>query len=529
MIVVLLVAAGTIRGKVRAPVCEGGRFLVPMADGGLITDGATTPDAVVLDADHLGIDSGCDPVRVTLHASRKGTSVKAKWPSCRDLRKVRLTARFDASCDTLRGTLHARKRKPQRFVVVRSRCDDDVLDTVGGEECNEVAPCLDGSPCAACRCSGAGATTTLPAATTTSTSTPTSSTSRTVTTTSTTTTSTTSSTSTSTSTMPPGTTTSTTTVVTTTVATTETSTSILTTSTTTSTLTETPPPDPSTVAPPPEGGVVTDFADATAFLYTAGIQTGVSPGTIDVRRVAVLRGRVTARDGTPLDGVRVTVLDHAELGQTLSRADGRYDLGVNGGGPMVVRYQKSGLLPAERRLDVPWRDFVVVPDVALVPLDSEVTTIDLTAAVPMQVARGSETNDGDGTRRATLLIPQGTHAEVLQPDGSTRAVSTLNIRVTEYTVGPRGPSAMPATLPPNSGYTYAVELSVDESVAAPARTCCSIGRSSTTWRTSSTSPSAWRCPWATTTATGGPGCRRQRARRRGARHRGWSGERGHGR
>src|SRR5262249_26078376 len=39
---------------------------------------------------------------------------------------------------------------------------------------------------------------------------------------------------------------------------------------------------------------------------------------------------------------------------------------------------------------------------------------------------------------------------------------------TEYTVGANGPAAMPAQLPPSSGYTYAVELSVDEAVAAGA-------------------------------------------------------------
>src|SRR5690606_9593774 len=33
---------------------------------------------------------------------------------------------------------------------------------------------------------------------------------------------------------------------------------------------------------------------------------------------------------------------------------------------------------------------------------------------------------------------------------------------TEYTVGPNGPAAMPAPLPENTGYTYAVELGIDE-------------------------------------------------------------------
>jgi hypothetical protein len=54
------------------------------------------------------------------------------------------------------------------------------------------------------------------------------------------------------------------------------------------------PPDPATVAPPLDRSVATDLATASAFLYAGStpIQTGVAPGTIAPRRVAVLRGRV---------------------------------------------------------------------------------------------------------------------------------------------------------------------------------------------------------------------------------------------
>ncbi len=54
------------------------------------------------------------------------------------------------------------------------------------------------------------------------------------------------------------------------------------------------------------------------------------------------------------------------------------------------------------------------------------------------------------------------------PDGSTEPLTTLDVRETEYTVGVMGPEAMPATLPPTSGYTYAVELSVDQAINAGA-------------------------------------------------------------
>src|SRR5262249_17425699 len=102
------------------------------------------------------------------------------------------------------------------------------------------------------------------------------------------------------------------------------------------------PPDPATVAPPLDRSVATTMVTATAFLYTgpSPIQAGVAPGTIDPIRVAVLRGRVLDASGAPLPGVTITILNHPEFGQTLSRADGMFDLAVNGGGFLTINYQK---------------------------------------------------------------------------------------------------------------------------------------------------------------------------------------------
>ena len=73
-------------------------------------------------------------------------------------------------------------------------------------------------------------------------------------------------------------------------------------------------------------------------------------------------------------------------------------------------------------------------------------------------------SDADGTRQATVLIPEGTEAQIIQSDGTTRTVSRLNIRATEFTEGDSGPRAMPAELPAVTGYTYAVEVTADEAV-----------------------------------------------------------------
>jgi hypothetical protein len=57
---------------------------------------------------------------------------------------------------------------------------------------------------------------------------------------------------------------------------------------------------------------------------------------------------------------------------------------------------------------------------------------------------------------------------MVMADGSTQALATLNVRATEFTVGENGPRAMPGDLPLASGYTYAVELTLDEALTAGA-------------------------------------------------------------
>lgn len=241
------------------------------------------------------------------------------------------------------------------------------------------------------------------------------------------------------------------------------------------------PPDPSTVAPPIDQTVATMLATATEFLYTGAnpIQTGVAVGTITPIRAAVLRGKVLERGGTAVSGVRISILNHPEFGQTLSRADGMFDLAVNGGGLVTVQYQKAGFPSAQRQVQVPWQDYVVLEDLVLVPFDTKDTIIDFQNICepapsfvchpkPMQVAQGSPVTDADGTRQATLLFPEGTRATMAMTDGSSQEILNLHVRATEFTVGPNGPRAMPAPLPPTSGYTYAVEFSVDEAVAAGA-------------------------------------------------------------
>ena len=113
------------------------------------------------------------------------------------------------------------------------------------------------------------------------------------------------------------------------------------------------------------------------------------------------------------------------------------------------------------------------------------TTIDLTAPTTYQVARGSIVTDRAGTRQATLLLAPGTQATLVPPGGATQPLSTLRVPSTEYPVDDAGaPRAMPALLPPRSGFTYAVEFSIDEALVAPAV--------SVRFTTPITTPAGWR-------------------------------------
>lgn len=229
------------------------------------------------------------------------------------------------------------------------------------------------------------------------------------------------------------------------------------------------PPDPATVAPPINPTVPTTVGVALQFLYTgpAPIQTGVAAATINPERSTLLRGTVKTTGGLALPGVRIHIADHPEFGQTLSRIDGVFDIVVNGGGPLNVVYEKSGYVAASRLARTHWNEEKVLDDVVIVPYDDSVTTITSNVSAA-QVARGSIMTDASGTRRATILFPPGVTGSLVLPDGSQRRLSTLNVRATEFTVGPSGMQAMPAELPAFTGYTYCVELSADEAQPAGA-------------------------------------------------------------
>ena len=212
----------------------------------------------------------------------------------------------------------------------------------------------------------------------------------------------------------------------------------------------------------------TSVADSAGFLYSCGanaVQTGVatspSPfGGANAGALTLLRGRVTFPDGTPVQGVVVSVVGHPEFGQTLTRTDhtglqGHYDLVVAATNQVTLSFTKVGYLPVQRTLLVQPNQHVTA-DVTMKLPDANSMSVSLGSAA-WQMVKGGRQYDSSGARSAVLLVPPNT--SVTSPSGLGTAIT---VRATEFTVGTTGPTAMPGTIPPTSGYTYAVEYSVDE-------------------------------------------------------------------
>jgi RHS repeat-associated protein len=257
------------------------------------------------------------------------------------------------------------------------------------------------------------------------------------------------------------------------------------------------------------GTVASNLASMAAPLFT---QPDGGTGAINLAEVAVVRGHVfSLPSSSPFPGVTVSVLGHPEYGTATTGADGSFNLAVNGGGQITVVYTApSGTptyLPVQRHTPSQWQQYAVLPDVYMTPIDHNANPIAMSNAT-WQAAQGStitdpaDQNGVDGgppvsptlPHTARIFFPAGTTASFTYGacSGTSQATcssgtsgtcaqgscvsgvctgaapASLTVRATEYTVGATGLAAMPAELPPATAYTYAVELSADEELAAGA-------------------------------------------------------------
>ncbi|XP_066592793.1 teneurin-a [Prorops nasuta] len=83
------------------------------------------------------------------------------------------------------------------------------------------------------------------------------------------------------------------------------------------------------------------------------------------RRVAVMRGQVISEQGLGVIGIRVAVDKDTRFGFTLTRADGWFDVLVNGGGAVTLQFQRNLFQPLTRTVFVPWNQIVVLPPIVM--------------------------------------------------------------------------------------------------------------------------------------------------------------------
>jgi RHS repeat-associated protein len=226
------------------------------------------------------------------------------------------------------------------------------------------------------------------------------------------------------------------------------------------------PPPAEVQAPPLATSGLQPMIDTVRFLYEGSnpIQTNVQANAIDPMRVAVLQGTVVDNDQNPLSGVKVTILEAPEVGQTMTDENGNFHIVANGGATLSVNYERNGYFPAQRKVSTTAMDYFTADKVVLVKPDSKVSQVQNNSA-QIQMVKGSTVSDQSGERTGVLVIPAGTEAKLQMPDGTLKTTPTLSLRVSEYSVGSDGPKRMPAALPGMTGYTYAVEISADEAIA----------------------------------------------------------------
>lgn len=193
------------------------------------------------------------------------------------------------------------------------------------------------------------------------------------------------------------------------------------------------------------------------------IQTAAS-GYIDPVRAAGIVGYARSELGHPLINAEVHVVGDDDLGTAHTDINGRFVMVVNGGGSVTVEVAAEGHFSSQRTVDVEWQTFQDIGSVELVRPDTRSTLIEMGPGTGVQVAESNLVQDDDGSRRAVLMFAPGTEADLELPTGQSQIAEELTFRLTEYTVGPTGEERMPGSLPPQTAYTYALEISADEAL-----------------------------------------------------------------
>ncbi|MBC8432063.1 MAG: tandem-95 repeat protein, partial [Desulfobacterales bacterium] len=179
----------------------------------------------------------------------------------------------------------------------------------------------------------------------------------------------------------------------------------------------------------------------------------------DAKRFSLITGLVHTPGGDPISDVAVTIHSHPEYGTAATDANGQFSLPLEGGTTKTVVYQKEGLITVQRKVYVPWNDTAIAETAQMISQDPVATIIAFDGDPGTVITHQStEVADESGSRSTTMVFTGDNHAYLIDEYGNdVHELTTITTRATEFTT----PESMPAKLPPNSAYTYCVELGVD--------------------------------------------------------------------
>lgn len=195
------------------------------------------------------------------------------------------------------------------------------------------------------------------------------------------------------------------------------------------------------------------------YTYRSLIPVDATIESYNAERFSLLTGKVVELNGTPIDGARVSVLNHSEYGSVTTGSDGTFTLPVDGGGDFVVNYSKNGYTFVQRLVSTGWNRIHVLEEVALLPQDAVATTLTFDGNPDTRILhRSSSYTDIEGSRATTLVFRGDTQVTIHDKSGSETALEgPITVRATEF-VAPR---TMPGKLPPASAFTFASDLTID--------------------------------------------------------------------
>ena len=179
----------------------------------------------------------------------------------------------------------------------------------------------------------------------------------------------------------------------------------------------------------------------------------------DTKRFSFITGLVRSINDSPIPDVSVTLHNHPEYGTVTTDTQGQFSLPVEGGTTLTVVYQKNGYITSHRKVYVPWNDIAIAETIQMIAQDSAATTVTFDGNPNTVVTHQStQVTDEFGSRSATMVFTGDNHAYLVDKNGNdVQELTTITTRATEFATL----ESMPAILPPNSAYTYCVELGVD--------------------------------------------------------------------